>query len=191
MDCTRDCRDVRTVFHEHGHALQFMLTEQTEYYVAGTNGIPEDAVEEPSQFMEFWSALSQGAWLLSLCRVPCHPCSTCGWEVSCSSTARTMSFSGPILFLAIACMLIRASQRSGHTTSRRSTGSPGTTRPARRCRATCAPGSWPHGTSGVPASACCPGPHAQDCDPGLLIGGCARWTLSERRPARQARLSAC
>jgi len=78
MDSTRDCRDVRTVFHEHGHALQFMLTEQTDYFVAGTNGIPEDAVEEPSQFMEFWSALSQCAWLPSLCRVPCHPCSTCG-----------------------------------------------------------------------------------------------------------------
>ncbi len=47
-------RDVRTVFHEHGHALQHMLTEQTDYFVAGTTGIPRDAVEEPSQFMEFW-----------------------------------------------------------------------------------------------------------------------------------------
>ncbi|KAK9842559.1 hypothetical protein WJX81_006090 [Elliptochloris bilobata] len=46
--------DVRTVFHEHGHALQHMLTEQTDYFVSGINGIPRDAVEEPSQFMEFW-----------------------------------------------------------------------------------------------------------------------------------------
>ena len=42
------------MFHEHGHALQHMLTEQTDYFVAGTSGIPRDAVEEPSQFMEFW-----------------------------------------------------------------------------------------------------------------------------------------
>ena len=154
MACARDRRDVRTVFHEHGHALQFMLTEQTDYYVAGINGIPEDAVEEPSQFMEFWSAPSQGAWA-AVSLPPCQPCSTCGGRgYLLTYNAHDCHMMGSTLFLATARMLIRACQRSGPMTSRRLTGSLGTTRPARRCQATCAPGSWPRATSGVRASAC-------------------------------------
>ncbi|KAF5937657.1 hypothetical protein HYC85_025163 [Camellia sinensis] len=40
-------REVETVFHEFGHALQNMLTKQDE-------GIEKDAVELASQFMENW-----------------------------------------------------------------------------------------------------------------------------------------
>ncbi|XP_006648170.2 probable cytosolic oligopeptidase A [Oryza brachyantha] len=47
-------REVETVFHEFGHALQHMLTKQDEGFVAGIRGIEWDAVELPSQFMENW-----------------------------------------------------------------------------------------------------------------------------------------
>uniref|UniRef100_A0A7N0TIE4 oligopeptidase A n=1 Tax=Kalanchoe fedtschenkoi TaxID=63787 RepID=A0A7N0TIE4_KALFE len=47
-------REVETVFHEFGHALQHMLTRQDEGLVAGIRGIEWDAVELPSQFMENW-----------------------------------------------------------------------------------------------------------------------------------------
>lgn len=48
------CREVETLFHEFGHALQHMLTQQQDLNVAGINGIEWDAVELPSQFMENW-----------------------------------------------------------------------------------------------------------------------------------------
>ncbi|CAM8934404.1 unnamed protein product [Rhodiola kirilowii] len=47
-------REVETVFHEFGHALQHMLTRQDEGLVAGIRNIEWDAVELPSQFMENW-----------------------------------------------------------------------------------------------------------------------------------------
>jgi oligopeptidase A len=47
-------REVETLFHEAGHALQHMLTEQTEGLVAGIRGVEWDAVELPSQMMENW-----------------------------------------------------------------------------------------------------------------------------------------
>ncbi|CAK7339753.1 unnamed protein product [Dovyalis caffra] len=50
-------REVETVFHEFGHALQHMLTKQDEGLVAGIRGIEWDAVELPSQFMENWETL--------------------------------------------------------------------------------------------------------------------------------------
>mmetsp|Transcript_98357 Transcript_98357/g.175127 ORF Transcript_98357/g.175127 Transcript_98357/m.175127 type:complete len:746 (+) Transcript_98357:90-2327(+) len=46
--------EVKTLFHEFGHAMQHLLTQQTESSVSGTNGIEWDAVEIVSQFMEFW-----------------------------------------------------------------------------------------------------------------------------------------
>ncbi|KAL4434319.1 hypothetical protein ABPG75_000760 [Micractinium tetrahymenae] len=42
------------LFHEMGHALQMLLTTQTEAEVAGVGGIEQDAVEFASQFMENW-----------------------------------------------------------------------------------------------------------------------------------------
>ncbi|KAI3937275.1 hypothetical protein MKW92_035162 [Papaver armeniacum] len=47
-------REVQTVFHEFGHALQHMLTKEDESLVSGMRGIEWDAVELPSQFMENW-----------------------------------------------------------------------------------------------------------------------------------------
>lgn len=44
--------DVTTLFHEFGHCLHHLLTEQTETAVSGINGVEWDAVELPSQFME-------------------------------------------------------------------------------------------------------------------------------------------
>lgn len=44
--------DVLTVFHEFGHCLHHMLTKVDYPSVSGINGVPWDAVEFPSQFME-------------------------------------------------------------------------------------------------------------------------------------------
>ncbi len=44
--------DVNTLFHEFGHCLHHMLTKVDYPSVAGINGVPWDAVEFPSQFME-------------------------------------------------------------------------------------------------------------------------------------------
>ena len=47
--------EVNTLFHEFGHGLHHMLTEVDNIAVAGTHGVAWDAVELPSQFMEFWT----------------------------------------------------------------------------------------------------------------------------------------
>jgi oligopeptidase A len=47
-------REVETLFHEFGHALQHMLTREQEGLVSGIRGVEWDAVELPSQFMENW-----------------------------------------------------------------------------------------------------------------------------------------
>ena len=46
--------EVLTLFHEFGHGLHHMLTLVDYPAVAGINGVPWDAVELPSQFMENW-----------------------------------------------------------------------------------------------------------------------------------------
>lgn len=47
-------RDVETLFHEFGHALQCMLTRIDEEDASGINLVEWDAVEVASQFMENW-----------------------------------------------------------------------------------------------------------------------------------------
>ena len=46
--------EVITLFHEFGHGLHHMLTLIDYPEVSGINGVPWDAVELPSQFMENW-----------------------------------------------------------------------------------------------------------------------------------------
>jgi len=46
--------EVTTLFHEFGHGLHHMLTRIDVPGVSGISGVPWDAVELPSQFMENW-----------------------------------------------------------------------------------------------------------------------------------------
>ncbi len=46
--------EVVTLFHEFGHGLHHMLTQIDTAGVSGISGVPWDAVELPSQFMENW-----------------------------------------------------------------------------------------------------------------------------------------
>ena len=46
--------EVVTLFHEFGHGIHHMLTRIEVAGVAGIHGVPWDAVELPSQFMENW-----------------------------------------------------------------------------------------------------------------------------------------
>ncbi len=46
--------EVITLFHEFGHGLHHMLTKINVGGVSGINGVPWDAVELPSQFLENW-----------------------------------------------------------------------------------------------------------------------------------------
>lgn len=46
--------EVTTLFHEFGHGIHHMLTRINVAGVSGINGVPWDAVELPSQFMENW-----------------------------------------------------------------------------------------------------------------------------------------
>jgi oligopeptidase A len=46
--------EVVTLFHEFGHGIHHMLSQINACSVAGINGVPWDAVELPSQFLENW-----------------------------------------------------------------------------------------------------------------------------------------
>lgn len=46
--------EVVTLFHEFGHGIHHMLTQVEVSAVSGINGVPWDAVELPSQFLENW-----------------------------------------------------------------------------------------------------------------------------------------
>jgi oligopeptidase A len=57
--------EVTTLFHEFGHGLHHMLTEMVHFEVSGINGVPWDAVELPSQFMENFCWTREGVDLIS------------------------------------------------------------------------------------------------------------------------------
>lgn len=57
--------EVTTLFHEFGHGLHHMLTRVPYPSVAGINGVPWDAVELPSQFMENFAWTPQVLPLIS------------------------------------------------------------------------------------------------------------------------------
>lgn len=57
--------EVVTLFHEFGHGLHHMLTKVDASAVAGISGVPWDAVELPSQFMENWCWAPQALQLIS------------------------------------------------------------------------------------------------------------------------------
>ena len=52
--CLLPMREVETIFHEFGHALQVMLTRDDDEAVSGLEMLEWDAVEVASQFMENW-----------------------------------------------------------------------------------------------------------------------------------------
>ena len=57
--------EVVTLFHEFGHGLHHMLTEQDVSGISGINGVAWDAVELPSQFLENWCWTEEGIALIS------------------------------------------------------------------------------------------------------------------------------
>ena len=57
--------EVVTLFHEFGHGLHHMLTEQDVPGISGINGVAWDAVELPSQFLENWCWTEEGIALIS------------------------------------------------------------------------------------------------------------------------------
>jgi len=57
--------EVITLFHEFGHGLHHMLTQVNTLAVSGISGVPWDAVELPSQFLENWCWESQAVNLIA------------------------------------------------------------------------------------------------------------------------------
>ncbi|MFI4937352.1 MAG: oligopeptidase A [Candidatus Berkiellales bacterium] len=57
--------EVLTLFHEFGHGLHHMLTKIDCASVSGINGVPWDAIELPSQFMENWCWQNEALKLIS------------------------------------------------------------------------------------------------------------------------------
>ncbi|CUX96426.1 oligopeptidase A [Candidatus Doolittlea endobia] len=57
--------EVTTLFHEFGHGLHHMLTRIDTPRVAGISGVPWDAVELPSQFMEYYCWQPEALALIS------------------------------------------------------------------------------------------------------------------------------
>ena len=57
--------EVVTLFHEFGHGIHHMLTRVVPAAVSGINGVPWDAVELPSQFLENWCWQEQALAFIS------------------------------------------------------------------------------------------------------------------------------
>ena len=106
--------EVETLFHEFGHGLHHMLTKVDYPAVAGISGVPWDAVELPSQFLENWCWERESLDLIAghvdtgaplpedlygACRRPrtsSPPCRWSGsWSSRCSISASTWSTTRP------------------------------------------------------------------------------------------------
>ena len=57
--------EVKTLFHEFGHGLHHLLTQEESLRVSGIHGVAWDAVELPSQLMENWCWNEQSIGLIS------------------------------------------------------------------------------------------------------------------------------
>ena len=57
--------ELTTLFHEFGHGLHHMMTKMEYADISGINGVPWDAVELPSQFLENWCWQPQALTLIS------------------------------------------------------------------------------------------------------------------------------
>lgn len=57
--------EITVLFHEFGHGLHDLLTQVDNLNVAGTQGVEWDAIELPSQIMEFWTWEQQALELFS------------------------------------------------------------------------------------------------------------------------------
>ncbi len=57
--------ELTTLFHEFGHGLHHMMTEMQYADISGINGVPWDAVELPSQFLENWCWQPQALAIIS------------------------------------------------------------------------------------------------------------------------------
>lgn len=57
--------ELTTLFHEFGHGIHHLMTEMEHLDVSGISGVPWDAVELPSQFMENFCWEKEGLDLIS------------------------------------------------------------------------------------------------------------------------------
>ncbi|CDL83914.1 hypothetical protein XSR1_390008 [Xenorhabdus szentirmaii DSM 16338] len=53
-------QEIVSLFHEVGHGLHHLLTKTEILAVSGINGVPWDAIEFPSQFLENWCWQKEG-----------------------------------------------------------------------------------------------------------------------------------
>lgn len=82
--------ELLTLFHEFGHCLQHLLTTVDVAGVAGIRGVPWDAVEFPSQFLEQW-AWQAGALQLCSCHVQTHEVLPKDWIERLQQTRHCLS----------------------------------------------------------------------------------------------------
>jgi oligopeptidase A len=57
--------ELTTLFHEFGHGIHHLMTEMEHLDISGISGVPWDAVELPSQFMENFCWEKEGLALIS------------------------------------------------------------------------------------------------------------------------------
>ena len=57
--------ELTTLFHEFGHGIHHLMTEMEQLDISGISGVPWDAVELPSQFMENFCWEREGLNLIS------------------------------------------------------------------------------------------------------------------------------